>query len=203
MCFSRFLILTIICLLGWTFISFAEEPRFQTTAKGIVEVLTKRTPQKYAKTRSFQAPQKSRVRQIEVSTQERGIIISKKILISDDPKAPSANLRIEFDVNAYAIRPTSYSLLNELGNALSSPKLKDVPIFINGHTDSDGETAYNLKLSLNRALAVKSYLVGQFSIPDSRLKVTGYGEAMPLVPNDSPENKQINRRVEIQAQNGE
>jgi len=87
--------------------------------------------------------------------------------------------------------------LNELGQALTSEKLKGIPVSINGHTDSDGKDAYNLKLSLNRAFAVKSYLTSNYSISPSLLKVVGYGEGLPLVPNNSQANKQINRRVEI------
>ena len=68
----------------------------------------------------------------------------------------------------------------------------------NQTTDSDGSDAYNLKLSLNRALSVKDYLVGNFSIKRDRLKVVGYGEAVPLAPNTSALNKQMNRRVEVQ-----
>jgi outer membrane protein OmpA-like peptidoglycan-associated protein len=52
-------------------------------------------------------------------------------------------------------------------------------------------------LSFNRGLAVKTYPASYFSIPPSLLKVIGYGEAMPLVPNINAANKQINRRVEI------
>ena len=52
-------------------------------------------------------------------------------------------------------------------------------------------------MSLNRALAVKDYLVGKYGISPDRLKVFGFGESMPLAPNTSVENKQLNRRVEI------
>ena len=80
---------------------------------------------------------------------------------------------------------------------MTSEKLKEKDIIVKGHTDSDGEEAYNLKLSLNRALAVKLYLTSNFFISSSQLKVAGYGEATPLVPNNTKKNKQVNRRVEI------
>jgi len=69
---------------------------------------------------------------------------------------------------------------------------------LKGHTDSDGSDAYNLHLSLNRALAVQHYLAGNFNLETDRLRVVGYGESMPLVSNISPHNKQLNRRVEVQ-----
>ncbi len=65
---------------------------------------------------------------------------------------------------------------------------------IQGHTDSDGSEEYNLELSQRRAESVLNYLV-LFGIEPSRLQAKGYGESLPVVPNDSDENKAKNRRV--------
>ena len=54
----------------------------------------------------------------------------------------------------------------------------------------------NAILSQNRAQAVANYLIEK-GIEESRLQVEGYGEAKPIVLNDSPENRAINRRVEL------
>jgi len=80
-----------------------------------------------------------------------------------------------------------------------TPRLKDQVVFLNGHTDSDGAEDYNLRLSMNRALAVKHYLIINRSVASNRLIVYGYGENMSLKPNTSVANKQLNRRVEIVA----
>lgn len=112
----------------------------------------------------------------------------------------SVNLRIEFDYDSYRIRPASHGYLDELGKALTGDLLNHKKIVIKGHTDSDGARAYNRKLSLNRAESVKDYLVGNFAIGAGRLRVVGHGETRPLVPNTTAANKQINRRVEIQAE---
>jgi OOP family OmpA-OmpF porin len=72
-----------------------------------------------------------------------------------------------------------------------------VAVILRGHTDSDGDIAYNMDLSLKRAFAVKDYLTANFHISPSLLKVEGCGEGLPLVPNTSERNKQVNRRVEI------
>lgn len=180
--------------------ALAEEPRFETTTEGIIDALSKPQQPKFSKTRSFSVPSRIKTRQVKVSTQERGIIVVKKVDYSDDPDQSKVNLKIEFDVNSYVIRASSYRLLNELGQALSSLKLKNVPVVIKGHTDSDGDDAHNLELSMNRAISVRSYLTANYSIPASRLKVMGFGEAIPLVPNDTMSHKQLNRRVEIQAE---
>ena len=109
------------------------------------------------------------------------------------------HLNIEFDFDSYRIRPGSYSVLKELGKALSNKKLVHKKITISGHTDSDGPTAYNQTLSIRRAKSVRDYLVKNCGIAASRLSTAGYGETRPLVPNTTRANKQINRRVEIRA----
>lgn len=72
-----------------------------------------------------------------------------------------------------------------------------VRISIDGHTDSDGSDAYNQTLSERRAAAVLEYFHTKGGIERSRFVVKGYGESRPAVPNDSRENKAINRRVEL------
>ncbi|WP_157861401.1 OmpA family protein [Desulfurivibrio alkaliphilus] len=72
----------------------------------------------------------------------------------------------------------------------------DLRLEIQGHTDSDGSAAYNLQLSQRRAESVLNYLL-LFGIDPSRLKSKGYGETMPVAPNDTAENKAKNRRVEL------
>ncbi len=73
----------------------------------------------------------------------------------------------------------------------------DLRIAIVGHTDSDGEEAFNQELSERRAAAVKRHLVETYGIDASRLDSDGFGESAPVAPNDTPEGKQQNRRVEL------
>ena len=107
------------------------------------------------------------------------------------------NLKIEFDVNSAVIRDQSFALLQELSYALDDYRLAGKNFRIIGHTDSDGDAGYNQVLSEKRALSVKNYLVEKLRIHPDRLEASGRGESEPLVPNDSPSNKQQNRRVEI------
>jgi len=72
---------------------------------------------------------------------------------------------------------------------------KSVKLKIDGHTDSDGSDAFNLKLSDGRAASVKKYLVSK-GIDESRLVSEGFGESQPIASNDTPEGRQQNRRVE-------
>lgn len=69
-------------------------------------------------------------------------------------------------------------------------------IEIGGHTDSDGDPAYNLTLSQDRADAVKNYLSAQ-GIPADSMTAVGFGEDTPIAANDTAENKAKNRRIEF------
>ncbi|MGF1529356.1 MAG: OmpA family protein [Candidatus Competibacterales bacterium] len=111
-------------------------------------------------------------------------------------QAPKANALVHFDVNSARLRPDTYSLLNEYAKALKSPRLGEATIVIAGHTDDTGSEAYNRQLSVQRATAVKQYLVNR-GVDSRRLVVKGYGEAQPLVPNTSNSNRALNRRSEF------
>ncbi|MCG2610230.1 OmpA family protein [Flavobacterium sp. SM15] len=81
--------------------------------------------------------------------------------------------------------------------------LKEYPtskFSIEGHTDSDGKDAANLKLSKDRAAAVKTYLIDH-GIAADRLTSEGYGEAKPIDSNKTAKGKANNRRVEVKLVN--
>ncbi len=101
---------------------------------------------------------------------------------------------ILFDRDKDTIRPVSYVLLGRLAGVAKSCPTRTIEI--GAHTDSDGPDVYNQDLSERRARAVVEYLVRE-GVAGTNLKAVGYGESRPLVPNDSPANKQKNRRVEF------
>lgn len=72
----------------------------------------------------------------------------------------------------------------------------EIIVEISGHTDSDGSDSYNQQLSQDRANSVKQWLVNN-GISGDRIETVGYGEDRPIAPNDSPENKLKNRRIEF------
>jgi outer membrane protein OmpA-like peptidoglycan-associated protein len=101
---------------------------------------------------------------------------------------------IQFDVDKSVIKPESMGTINMIYSVLTkTPSLK---FEIDGHTDNTGNAAHNLTLSQQRADAVKEQLVSM-GIDASRLTTKGYGDTKPMAPNDTPENKAINRRVEF------
>jgi OmpA-OmpF porin, OOP family len=101
---------------------------------------------------------------------------------------------IKFDVNKSIVKPESMSIINEIAAYLKSNPTTNFEI--GGHTDSDGDDAANMKLSEERANAVKTLLVS-LAVKDSQLSTKGYGETKPIDNNTSVEGKANNRRVEF------
>ncbi|HTE28054.1 OmpA family protein [Flavitalea sp.] len=102
---------------------------------------------------------------------------------------------ILFDVNTAIIKPESNGVLKEMGDILS--KNPGLSILIVGHTDNDGSDADNLSLSKKRAAAIKTALVKDFSIDESRINTDGKGESEPSGDNKTKEGRAANRRVEF------
>ena len=199
---SRIILCTALCfLLTAAGPVGAEEPVFQDSEEEIVNALSAEpeAPRTRGLTRglSIDKDRLPQCRTVVVKACEGSQVVEETVTVDTNPSGARANLKIGFDYDSYLIRRDAYALLNELGKALTSRKLQGQAFYVNGHTDADGPAAYNLDLSLKRAQAVKNYLVGRFDVPQNRLNVRGYGEAMPLVPNPVPDKKVLNRRVEI------
>jgi OOP family OmpA-OmpF porin len=102
--------------------------------------------------------------------------------------------KIRFESGRAAIDLDSAGLLDRLvETALRCPTAN---IEIAGHTDADGDDAFNLALSEKRAQAVTDYLV-KAGLPASRFTATGYGSSQPVATNDTDEGKARNRRIDF------
>lgn len=108
------------------------------------------------------------------------------------------NMMLHFDVDSAVLRPSGKRLLDKVGNVLVKPDFSGRSFSLVGHTDCTGTSAYNRRLSAQRALAAKEYLIARFHIDQNHLQTLGYGEEMPRADNRTPEGRQLNRRVEIQ-----
>ncbi len=102
---------------------------------------------------------------------------------------------ILFDTGKYELKPAATSALQQVGDLLKSHP--DLPILIEGHTDSVGRPQANQTLSENRANSVKSWLIDNAEVPATRITTKGFGHTVPAATNDTPEGRQKNRRVEI------
>ncbi len=102
---------------------------------------------------------------------------------------------ILFATGKYALTPSSKNALNQCANLLISNRDCDIAIY--GHTDSTGSDAVNNPLSVNRAMAVKNYLIQQ-GVSSSQIRfVDGQGSTNPIASNATAAGRQQNRRVEI------
>jgi outer membrane protein OmpA-like peptidoglycan-associated protein len=86
--------------------------------------------------------------------------------------------------------------LDSVGEMLSMQRMRDNRILIAGHADASGDPSFNRRLSEQRALAARDYLVARYGIGPDRLSVVGHGEPQPLPGTDPYDG--INRRVEFQ-----
>lgn len=105
---------------------------------------------------------------------------------------------IHFDSASANIKKEFYPVLDEMMKII--PNFQS-PLIIEGHTDnvpiSTAEFPSNSELSTARAEAVKNYLVTKHGLPASMIKVAGFAETRPLVPNNTAENLYHNRRAEV------
>lgn len=102
--------------------------------------------------------------------------------------------KILFDTGKSTLKPESQSGLIKIAAVLK--KYNKTEVSIVGHTDNVGSASYNQGLSERRANAVQVFLVSQ-GVQASRLKTVGMGFDEPVAPNDTPEGRAMNRRVEL------
>jgi outer membrane protein OmpA-like peptidoglycan-associated protein len=103
--------------------------------------------------------------------------------------------QVRFATGKSDILPESFPLLDEVAKILKEhPEL--VRLRIGGHTDNRGSREYNIKLSQDRAEAVRRYLVER-GVEPGRLEAKGFGPDQPIATNDTAEGRQKNRRTEF------
>ena len=119
---------------------------------------------------------------LETRREARGMIVN----LSD----------VLFDFNQASLKPGAREKLSKLaGILLAYPGTYHMEI--EGHTDAIGSQDYNQKLSEDRAQSVSSYLL-KAGLPSDRIvAVHGFGKLRPVATNDTPEGRQMNRRVEL------
>lgn len=110
----------------------------------------------------------------------------KKVLIEAES--------VQFETGSAVIKATSFAKLDKVATVLA--KYPEYSMSIEGHTDSQGEDASNMKLSNERAKACFDYLVKKGADP-KRLASKGFGESAPKGDNKTAEGRAINRRVEF------
>ena len=130
------------------------------------------------------------------------LVSGKGINIQADPlRAKLEGMKdfgVDFAFNSDKINSNAQSTLDAVVTELNSNP--SMTLDIEGHTDSKGNVAYNLKLSERRAQSVKSYLVSQ-GIDSARLTVKSFGLAKPVSSNSTASGQAYNRRVILKITN--
>jgi outer membrane protein OmpA-like peptidoglycan-associated protein len=109
------------------------------------------------------------------------------------PPPPFVLTGITFDTGKTTIKPESTDKLDVLAEFLRYKKRARVEI--SGHTDNVGKPKSNKELSAKRANACRAYVMSK-GIDGSRITAIGHGQEKPVAPNDTPENREKNRRIE-------
>lgn len=126
-------------------------------------------------------------KQVKLEMMEKGLVIT---VVGD----------LLFDSGKAKIRPEAYSLLDKVARVLKE-NVPEYNVGIEGHTDNEpirySGWRSNWELSSARALSVLHHLVNEKKILPTRLSASGYGEYRPVASNDTKEDRQLNRRVEI------
>ncbi len=122
---------------------------------------------------------------------EGGLDLRKKLIAEGHVSTNG----ILFDTGSANIQPQSMGIILQISQVLQQEK--NMKLKIVGHTDSDGSEDANLKLSQQRADAVKKALSSVYGISEDRLVTEGKGETSPVSENTTSDGKAQNRRVEF------
>lgn len=117
-------------------------------------------------------------------------------VVASEPTFNYKNILFEF--NSAVLKTSSYLTLDEIAREMK--KYPEMKFNLNGHSSSEGTESRNMTLSIDRATAVKSYLVSA-GISGRNLEAKGFGESMPVNTNNTEGARQQNRRVEIKKLN--
>ena len=102
---------------------------------------------------------------------------------------------LNFASGKSVIEPRLFGLLTTVMRAINT--FPQYTLIVNGHTDSYGNDDQNLKLSQDRADAVRDYLIANMNLGADKIEAVGYGETVPIANNETPEGRTKNRRVDI------
>ena len=111
------------------------------------------------------------------------------------PEKPDYNFNnIQFEFNSGILKTDAYPTLDKA--AAEMKKDPSVRFVLNGNSSAEGTDEHNMALSVERANAVKTYLVNT-GVNGANLDIKGYGESKPITSNETEEGRALNRRVEI------
>lgn len=151
-------------------------------------------PKKVALQSSAEVVQKERTEESPVAEQEKPTPPPP----APEPQpveSPNFNFKnIQFEYDSHVLKTDSYAVLDQISREMR--KDPNAKFYINGHASIEGTSQYNMSLSIDRANAVKLYLVNS-GIAAENLITEGYGSTQPVASNNTEAGRALNRRVEI------
>lgn len=123
-----------------------------------------------------------------------GLEVDNVGCVKTDEKQSVVLRGVTFEFNSDRLTANARDILNRAADALKGQT--DLNVELAGHTDSVGSDSYNLKLSQERADAVREFLI-ELGVDPAQMKAVGYGETQPVRSNDTEEGRERNRRVEF------
>lgn len=122
-------------------------------------------------------------------------VTEERVVQTPVEEAPNYNFRnIQFELDSYVLKTESYAILDQIYREMR--KNTNARFNVIGHASIEGTAEYNQKLSVDRANAVKIYLVNSGVNPNNLITV-GRGATQPIATNDTESGRSLNRRVEI------
>ena len=162
-----------------------EEPEPELVAPAVT------SEEELAKRRNWLSPEETETRLKDIHKEQGAVNAKECQLLMNSIVRGSA---IRFAVDSDEIQPSSYDVLSKVRSV--AVKCTNTVIRIEGHTDSDGASSYNLELSKRRAQAVIAYLQNK-GVPVTRMDAKGFGEKKPVASNQTNKGKALNRRIEF------
>lgn len=132
---------------------------------------------------------------------EKIIVKEKEVIMKDPPPVIRLDSLSLFESGQSNLKADSTKVLInalvDMQKQINTNQGTGWLVLITGHTDSTGDADKNIQLSLERAMAVRNWIIKTTDIPETCFAIQGYGAKKPLVSNDTLEGRAKNRRVEI------
>ncbi len=129
----------------------------------------------------------------------RAVLIDASAIIAalSVGKDAAIDLTVNFANDSDEVLGAARAQVLEIATALKDEAMQSEQVLIEGHTDANGDFAYNDDLSHRRAIAVMRMLSEEYGIGSDRLSVKGLGEQAPIASNATAEGRALNRRVTL------